>query len=504
MRLVILFEADMSRRQFLSKIGKGAVAATTASSAPLGLISSILPDTDKSAHAFYKKLDLSDETWISVHRGLFDFPIQHSRMLEWFKDKQVTSMQQVLHGLRGWMLDLAPRKPEWFIACLPGAEKFIKSINSHQDLIKVAISKMGGLKKTIGQMWNSDGDYALYNLTGLTNLSPEVAKVISPETAYSLAANGPHKAAQFLHTNGLLDQRFLNKEGDYIRHQETGAKAREHEKTFKYSDYGDASVGGHSTDTVEFEERLNTKLRLEGVHKSHDWEMVKDLFGKVPDREIAKHLGVSGAAVNYQRNKLGVAPSRPYTTDTDWDNVGLGKVPDLQLAKQLGVGTETVRYHRLKRGLPSARSFTSALSGGPKGLANKLDDALKQDIHEPINYTLLAQNLRFTKTFGELLDNGMTFGQIFKRIRSKGLGWVELKKQFAVTARGTLGPDLANRLKLELDITPQYVSQGDEMRSPAGSGIKSVHGEPTARIINPWKAATGFEANKARFGLDEP
>lgn len=43
-----------------------------------------------------------------------------------------------------------------------------------------------------------------------------------------------------------------------------------------------------------------------------NWDAVKDRLGTVPDRVIAKMLGVSHQAVHYKRDMLGIKASRPY------------------------------------------------------------------------------------------------------------------------------------------------------------------------------------------------
>lgn len=84
-----------------------------------------------------------------------------------------------------------------------------------------------------------------------------------------------------------------------------------------------------------------------------NWFAVED-FGQVPDRVIAKRLGVSEGAVRYQRRLRDIEPYAPHkrAKGIDWDSVdNLGEVPDDMVAWQQECSETAVRRARQARGI---------------------------------------------------------------------------------------------------------------------------------------------------------
>lgn len=90
-----------------------------------------------------------------------------------------------------------------------------------------------------------------------------------------------------------------------------------------------------------------------------DWD--EQPLGKVPDRQLARELGVAVPTIRKQRVKRGIETLLPrsgrprYSEEEkrclliDWDKQPLGQVTDSSLAAELGVTTDHVREARLDR-----------------------------------------------------------------------------------------------------------------------------------------------------------
>jgi len=97
-----------------------------------------------------------------------------------------------------------------------------------------------------------------------------------------------------------------------------------------------------------------------------DWS--KQPIGKISDADLAEKIGVSQRTVSRYRNRLGItsfrqssktkseAESRAEARAIDWDAQPLGEVPDRQLARKLGVGYAVVRGRRTERKIPICKT----------------------------------------------------------------------------------------------------------------------------------------------------
>jgi GNAT superfamily N-acetyltransferase/DNA-binding CsgD family transcriptional regulator len=114
-------------------------------------------------------------------------------------------------------------------------------------------------------------------------------------------------------------------------------------------------------------------------HRSDiDWDTQP--IGQMIDSDLARKLGVSTTAVQYQRSSRGIAAFAPRERDDiDWARVGLGTKPDQVLAKELGVVPTTVRHQRVKRGIALYRD-PAAIDWDAQPLGEMPDAALARKL----------------------------------------------------------------------------------------------------------------------------
>ena len=60
--------------------------------------------------------------------------------------------------------------------------------------------------------------------------------------------------------------------------------------------------------------RAGLRSRFNPAVPSVDWPAIRPHLGKMPDIELARHVGVSAAAIHAERVRLGIAKYRPYGT----------------------------------------------------------------------------------------------------------------------------------------------------------------------------------------------
>lgn len=89
----------------------------------------------------------------------------------------------------------------------------------------------------------------------------------------------------------------------------------------------------------------------------HAWTRAQIRWlGRVPDRTIARRIGISDRAVRRKRVALGIAPAVAH--EVSWSRAALdklGKVSDAALAAELGVSRLTVFRKRKSLSLPASR-----------------------------------------------------------------------------------------------------------------------------------------------------
>jgi len=106
------------------------------------------------------------------------------------------------------------------------------------------------------------------------------------------------------------------------------------------------------------------KKEIEEAASSIDWDAQP--LGRLPDALLATNIKVPRSLVTHMRQERGIPPftnknSSPKKWDhIDWENLGLGQIPDTQISKKMGIPLETVRRHRKAMGIAPA---TSALFG---------------------------------------------------------------------------------------------------------------------------------------------
>jgi DNA-binding XRE family transcriptional regulator len=76
---------------------------------------------------------------------------------------------------------------------------------------------------------------------------------------------------------------------------------------------------------------------------------IAELLGTVPDRELARRLGVAGSTIAYHRTQRNIAPVAIGKL-ADWRD-RLGTMPDDDLATLAGVSRQAVSAMRRRRGI---------------------------------------------------------------------------------------------------------------------------------------------------------
>lgn len=122
-------------------------------------------------------------------------------------------------------------------------------------------------------------------------------------------------------------------------------------------------------DLVEFSEDLRDR-KMRSVTKFFNWES-ETRFGKMPDPELAKLLGVSAMAVQSARRQRGIPA---FNQHFDWDNERrLGKMPDAKLAELTGYSLSAVKSARDARGI-TAFMFSKTRDWDSDGRLGKMSD----------------------------------------------------------------------------------------------------------------------------------
>ncbi|UJB63619.1 hypothetical protein YS110_02025 [Acidovorax sp. YS12] len=106
------------------------------------------------------------------------------------------------------------------------------------------------------------------------------------------------------------------------------------------------------------------------------------LLGTMPDRQIARKLGITPVMVAYQRKLLGIEKFTPQSAWAPENDHLLGTVTDAALAEKLGVAKHTVLNRRRELGVPAF---------GPRGWPAWPEDQL--DILGTIPDTEIAQQV---------------------------------------------------------------------------------------------------------------
>ena len=84
-----------------------------------------------------------------------------------------------------------------------------------------------------------------------------------------------------------------------------------------------------------------------------NWNTIED-FGKIPDVELARKLGVSPQAVLQARKRRGITALNPSPRyDIDWSQVPLGKMTDQHIADILRCSETYVCIKRQRAGIPA-------------------------------------------------------------------------------------------------------------------------------------------------------
>lgn len=86
-----------------------------------------------------------------------------------------------------------------------------------------------------------------------------------------------------------------------------------------------------------------------------DWDSMP--LGQVPDRVLAKSLGVRPSAVRRARKARDIPPMLN-RYDIDWDTLPYGRYSDQDLANMYDVPTATVTANRIKAGIKRSRGRT--------------------------------------------------------------------------------------------------------------------------------------------------
>lgn len=100
-------------------------------------------------------------------------------------------------------------------------------------------------------------------------------------------------------------------------------------------------------------------------------------LGQIPDRELAKRLGLPTRTVAAHRRRLGIAPVR--TPGIDWSAQPLGQVVDRELAERLGVATATVAAARRRLGIAARRKWSHSV-WDDRGLGTMPDAQLAEKL----------------------------------------------------------------------------------------------------------------------------
>ena len=104
---------------------------------------------------------------------------------------------------------------------------------------------------------------------------------------------------------------------------------------------------GVSPAAVKWQRDARGILAFHAVRRRLDLGHVRDVLGTASDREIAERHGLGIWQISYARRKLGISPRR-----TSWDEFPLGEVFDADLAEALGVDFTCVHEARTRRGIP--------------------------------------------------------------------------------------------------------------------------------------------------------
>jgi hypothetical protein len=79
------------------------------------------------------------------------------------------------------------------------------------------------------------------------------------------------------------------------------------------------------------------------------------MLGTMPDRDVAKHLGLSAHSVQLKRRLLGIRSYRPALPRIDWTPpllALLGKLPDAEVAKRFGMSSDSIKHKRDELRIP--------------------------------------------------------------------------------------------------------------------------------------------------------
>jgi DNA-binding CsgD family transcriptional regulator len=89
------------------------------------------------------------------------------------------------------------------------------------------------------------------------------------------------------------------------------------------------------------------------------------LLGTMPDRALAKELGICASSVMLKRQTLKIPPFKPPTRPLEWTEemlALLGEVPDSQVAELYGISEKTVGAKRFRLGIPAVVAAGAVVS----------------------------------------------------------------------------------------------------------------------------------------------
>ncbi len=135
------------------------------------------------------------------------------------------------------------------------------------------------------------------------------------------------------------------------------------------------------------------------MRKFSDEELLELHRRGLTDREIAEELGVTQAAVNYRREKLGLKNNYTRSTFSDDELLRLSNqgLNDHEISKALGVTQAAINYRRGRLGLKSnyirEKAFLDLYNKGlsSEEMAQKLDAPLPAVLHMMEKYEVVPE-----------------------------------------------------------------------------------------------------------------
>ena len=137
-------------------------------------------------------------------------------------------------------------------------------------------------------------------------------------------------------------------------------------------------------------DRAYAKLKEVSNMAKIEWDASKiALLGTIPDRDLAKKLGVNAHVVRYQREKQNIPPAtrrdKLWEPWADYEIDLLGTMPDAELAKKLERTTSSIRLKRVSLGIPT---FGKSNAAKIKKATLEISDEMQEKLAELEPYLL--------------------------------------------------------------------------------------------------------------------